>query len=359
MTRLAGQGLAVLIVLACFNGHAAGDVVRVWPTAVVDNERVTLGDVCDLSKLRSHNAEDLATTLVVASPPPGGSTYVTVDAVQDALRRAGVNLATALVSGATKCAVSRPKEVPPPGARRATRTSKAKPTNPDGRTLREAVHATFQRHAIPAGGRIELQFGRTSSQILNLTEPQYTFDVRLKGGRWLGRVVNVDVDVFAGDDKVQTVHLVVNASIAKQIVVARQSINQKASLHRDDVQLAERNYENLDRVPATRIEAVVGQRARRFIPAGRAIHMNDLELVPLVTRGQLVDVVSMVGGVEARAVAKAAGSGCLGDVIELRTGGRRGHTLMGMVVGERKVMVGNSTAAGSLLGPRLALGGGR
>lgn len=356
MTRWTGRAVAALAVIACWTAQIEADAVRVRPTAVVDAEKVTLGDICDLSQLSFEGLKNVEQTTVMPAPPPGGSTYVTVEEVQDALRRAGVNLATAVVTGATKCAVSRPQKSAPPSSRRRGKSGATEISGIQGRTLRDAVRDAFDRWDGSDGDRIDLQFGRTSEQILNLTEPQYTFDVRVKGGRRLGRMINVDVDVLAGGKKVQTVHLVVNASVARKIVVARRAINQNATVRPEDVKLAERIFERPDDGTARRMEEVIGQRARRFIAADRPILMSDLELVPLVHRGQIVDVVSMVGRVEARSVAKALGSGGLGDVIELRAGGRRGDVLAGIVIGQRRVMVGSRTSVNEGDGARLALG---
>jgi flagella basal body P-ring formation protein FlgA len=84
--------------------------------------------------------------------------------------------------------------------------------------------------------------------------------------------------------------------------------------------------------------------------------MSDLEVVPLVTRGQLVDVISQVGPIEARTVGRATGSGTLGDVIELRIGGRRGKTLTGVVTGQRRVVVSGGMTSSDTGEVQLAFG---
>jgi flagella basal body P-ring formation protein FlgA len=62
--------------------------------------------------------------------------------------------------------------------------------------------------------------------------------------------------------------------------------------------------------------------------------------VPVVKRGQLVEVVSPAGSIVVRSVAKSAADGSVGDTVELRVGEGRGQTLVGVVTGARQVTVG-------------------
>jgi len=337
--------LRTCMVLACFSTASGAELVRVWPTAVITGDNITLADVCDLSLLTAaRSRDDIDTAVVATAPRPGGSNYVTVDQVQQALRRAGVNLATVLVSGSTRCAVSRPRTAVPsaPSTKRHPAHVDARPSASETarRTLRDAVVGAFQQRVPSRGGVVELQFGRTSPQILELSEPRYSFRVTIVGGRWLGRMINVDVDVFSDGQDAQTIHLVANASLLRSVVVAKRPINQKEKVSAADVEVIERIFDQVDTTIATAIDAVVGQRAKRFIAPGAVVKVTDLELVPLVRRGQIVSVRSLVGGVEVRSAAKALDNGRLGDVVELRTGGRKGEVLTGIVIGERRVMIG-------------------
>lgn len=383
-TRRAGLIAAMTaLVVAGPPRSAAGDTVRIWPTAVVAGDTVTLGDICDLSQIDAETRESIRSATVVAAPPPGGSSLIPASEIQKALKRAGVNLAAVVLTGATRCALTRPHDAT------TARPDASQDAAHAGRTLAEAVRAAFQQRAKAYGGRIELQFGRTSPQILRLSEPDYRFDVDIPGGRWLGRMIAVDVDVVsnepaaqppnenengprhvsaspdtaadaavdtAGDTNARTVHLVVNASMTRRVVVARRAINFKATIRPEDVELANRTYESADRIGAITRAAVVGQRARRFLSAGSTIRMADLETVPLIKRGQLVDVVSVAGGIEVRSVAKAAGTGGLGDTVELRVGEGRGTRLTGIVTGERRAVVGRPPSHETAGGASLALG---
>ncbi len=356
--RLLWLAAAAWMIAACRPVPAEGGTVRVRANAVVTAEGATLGDVCDLSQLEAEAPQSVADIVVVPPPAAGRSTYVGVNAIQEALRRAGVNLAHTIVTGASRCAITR---APSAGVHRL---ADPEPRRPDarngeeapGRTLRDAVRDMFARLAEQRGGRIELRFARTPTEVLNLSEPRHRFSVRLRSGQWLGRMVKVEVDVRGDDGTLETIPLVVNASIVRDVVVAHRAINLEATVTKDDVELAERLYDDLGEAGVSNIDAVVGRRAKRFIRAGEPIRMSDLEVVPLVTRGQLVDVISKVGPIEARTVGRAMGGGTLGDVVELRIGGRRGKMLTGLVTGQRRVVVGGGTMSSDTGEFQLALG---
>jgi flagella basal body P-ring formation protein FlgA len=327
-----------IALVAIVSSGANAQTVSVWPTAVVTTEDITLGDLCSLSGFSVEQRPKLQSFVVQKSPPAGGSTSIDVSEIQAAVRQAGANLATVLITGATRCEVSRPKKLA--NARR--NADRVTPLAAATSTLGDAVRRVFAEGAAMYGGTVDLQFARTSGHLLRLAEPEYTFKVRVRGGRYVGRMIKVDVDVFRSGEFARSVPLAVNATITKSVVVAERPINLKAPVRLEDVGLSERTYDDPKRIPTSTFDSVVGQRARRFIPTGTPITLDDLELVPLVERGQLVDVISSVGGVYVRSAAKATGSGSLGDTVELRFGGSRGSVLSGIVAGHRRVHLGGA-----------------
>jgi flagella basal body P-ring formation protein FlgA len=97
--------------------------------------------------------------------------------------------------------------------------------------------------------------------------------------------------------------------------------------------------DRLDRVGLSEANRVIGQRAKRYLPAGSMIVLRDLESVPLVERGQLVTVESSVGGTVIRTVAKAIETGSLGDKVELRSTQGKRRQMFGTVTGPRRVVL--------------------
>ncbi|MEE9243803.1 MAG: flagellar basal body P-ring formation chaperone FlgA, partial [Mycobacterium sp.] len=355
LTRLVWAARSAVL-LAVATGTATAGVVRIWPTAVVDGNQVTLRDICDVSGLDSNVQAEIEAQSVASAPPPGGSTSISAADVQAALRKSGANLATLLLTGATHCAVTRPKVVATVGVPRGSDSLRRDKSAAGAATLQDAVYRAFEEHTRRYGGRIDLQFGRTSRQVLNLSEPDYAFDVDVRGGRWIGRMIKIDVEVLAHGRQVQSVHLIANAALIKRVVVARRAINLQATIRPEDVGPAERSYDNPEQIGVASVDTVVGQRTRRFIPTGATIRLTDIEMVPLVKRGQLVTVISRAGGIEVRSAAKAVTGGGLGDTVELRAGGRRGRLLSGVVTGVRRVTIGPPAVSSDTYETQLALG---
>ncbi|RME36715.1 MAG: hypothetical protein D6788_11025, partial [Planctomycetota bacterium] len=100
--------------------------VHVFRSAVVVGEAVRLSDVVEMSGFDPESARQLAATVVAESPPPGGSRVIPIDAVRDALRAGGANLARVTLSGSVRCTVRRPTEV-------SSSARQAAQVGPDGR----------------------------------------------------------------------------------------------------------------------------------------------------------------------------------------------------------------------------------
>lgn len=329
------------LVLASATAIAEAGQVRIWPSAVVVGSEITLGDLCDLSGFDAETEAMIRSTPIQGQPgpPPGGSVLVSIEQIHRTLRAAGVNLATTTVSGASRCGVRRIREVAPAAPKRRPQ-ARAGPVS-SGRSLRDAVgdylETLIQRH----DGRVELQFGRTAASVLDLAEPEFQFVIHRRSGQILG-LVNLEVDIRKNGETVQSVPVVVNAYYRAPVVVARGPINLRAAIGADDVQVVERTFTRIDEIGLSQPAAVVGMRAKRFIPAGTMFTGRELETVPLVRRSQLTRIQSSAGGVTVETVGKAMDDGSFGDLIELRTGGRRGVTVTGMVVGPGRVELSTS-----------------
>ncbi len=345
----------VLFIVLIDGGLAVGETVTVWPTAVVTQDEVTLADVCAFGGFTSERDQILSNTVVVSSPVAGGSKLVDLEQIQGALRQGGVNFARVLVVGAASCAVTRPSE---DLVRRRAMYAVVR----GGRTLREAVEAVFEKAAATWDGRVKLQFGRTDGPVLGLSEPQYSFEVRIRGGRVLGQLIDVDVNIRSDGRVVQSVPLIVSAMLTRGVVVAASPINAKGPIRERDVKIVERVFDDPTGITSVSMGEVVGLRAKRYIREGQMIDADDLETVPLVVRGELVDVVSRVGGIEIRTVAKAGGSGAMGEMVALRSGDRRDPAMVGYVIGRRRVSMTPPDDGLAVLsaGTRtMAMGGGR
>jgi flagella basal body P-ring formation protein FlgA len=353
-----GAAAQVALMVCAPAGEVRAGSVRLWPSAVVVEETIRLSDLCDLTGFDESVERRLAGLAVADAPPAGGARVIHMAMIRAALTASGANMATVTLGGPTQCAVTRPSAAVKPsvspsrvGAQRTAaraKGSQAEPPTPS--TLRDAVFDYFDTELVRFKGKAEIDFDRTAQRVLDLSGPEYRFRVRRRGGPALG-LVQLEVDVLAKGKVVQTVPLVVRVVMMRRVVVARNPVNQGATVKASDVELTALSFSRVENLGVADTALVVGQRAKRFISAGCLIEPAMLESVPLVTRGQLVKLTSVVGMVRVVTSAKALDSGLLGETIRVRAPDNKRSELDGVVVGPGRVQIGSAPAeaAGSVV----------
>lgn len=359
--------LAVLCPLCVPAQTHATETIHLSSSVAVTGDRITLGHICHFSRFDSTVQAPLESAVVKIAPRPGERLVVTTEDVRRTLQRNGVNLASVLLTGATKCEVSRSPHHDTGSNQNRQRTdnvdsarSATIATHPDAvaeTKLLDRVRATFAARLLRYGGKPEIRVGLSGKGGFVAPGEEYTIAIRVRGDRWTGRMIKARVDVFVGAEKVRTVPVVVSATILKEVVVARRAINQKATIREEDLDTVERTYDDSAVIPTATMDAVVGRQAKRFIRVGQSLRLADLQTVPVIKRGEIVDVFSLVAGIEVRSVGKAMGNGGLGDVIEIQTGARRRDRLSAIVTGIRQVSITGAVLVRQEPSVRLAFGG--
>lgn len=333
-------------------GSAGGAEFRLWPTAVVVADSITLGDLVELRGLTTSDEEEVLRGIVVTdAPPAGGSRIIHHAMIRSALRDHGVNLAKHTLAGAAQCEVRRPALAQPVSSDTATGSRptaineiSAQTTRPQipARTLRQAVQEFFDAELVRYRGRAEILFDRSDERLLELTGPPLQFVIRRDKGPAIG-LIALEISVQSGGKVAQELRLVVRTALSRNVLTARRAINQGATVTAADVELLPVTFTKLDDLGIEEATMVIGQRARRFIPAGTRIAMDAFEPVPLVLRGQLITLVSEVGGVRVVTTAKACDNGIRGETIRVRSADDRKVEFDAIVTGP-----GEARAAGSL-----------
>ncbi len=380
--RRSSLALGLLLPLGVCAAADAGSI-RLWSTAVVIDDQIRLRDICEFSRFTHENERALSDIVIDEAPPPGGSRIIRIEAVRLALGESGANLAIITLRGSTECAVTRPalvahsnspnrpfesrisassrsaaqpsgRDAAAPDSGHLPSRSSANPSDSDRLSLRSAVLEFFNNEMSRYAGQADLTFDRTSDQVLDLSGPGFDFRIRRRGGPQLG-LVPLEVDVVSDGRALQTVPLVVQLAMRRSVVVARRAINQGASISPADVDLISMTFTRLDHLGINDSAQAIGQRAKRMIPAGAMIEADVLEQVPLVLRGQLVNVTSVSGSIRIITAGKATQEGRLGDVIRVRCVDDAHAEIDAMVTGPGEVRVGPRELKAS--SPRLAAGG--
>lgn len=355
-SRLKTASLLALSVLVGGVDAYAG-TVRVWPSAVVVDDVVRMGDLCELHGFDQEAAQSLSEWIVGKAPPAGGTRIIHLDMIRSALSAGGLNMAVVTLRGAARCEVTRPANLAPRPEQSSASESpvdhqeerSASPNDLDAvpapekwrgndTTLRDAILEYFNNELRRYGGTANVMFDRASEQVLDLAGPEYTFSVRRRKGSPLG-LTSVEVEILAGSQIVQTVPIVVQVTMTRHVVAARRSINSGATIRPSDVHLIRTVVTRLDGTGLDDVAMAIGQRAKRFISIGAVLEPPLLEQVPLVKRGELVSIASAIGGIRVVTTAKAADTGLLGDVIRIRSLNDRHVAYDAVVVGPGRVEV--------------------
>lgn len=358
--------LCALALLMLADGARAGQI-RLWPTAVVVAESITLGDLAEMRAMASPEEEDSLRRIVVTeAPPAGGSRIIHHEMIRSVLSDSGINLAKITLAGSSQCEVRRPKAalpaatttnhppLVPSGTDIQSETPRPQPT---GRTLRQAVQDFFDSELARYGGRPEILFDRSDDNVLELTAPPLEFVIHRDNGTPLG-LVALEVGVLQSGKLSQDVRLIVRTALSRSVLTARRAINQGAAVTAADVELMPVTFTRLDDMGLDDAATVIGQRARRFIPAGTQIAMDAFEPMPLVLRGQLITLVSEVGGVRVVTTAKACANGIRGETIRVRSTDDNKVEFDAIVTGPGEARAAGSTPSSPHDSkPRLAAGG--
>lgn len=340
--------------------HAPGasdiSTLKLRPSVTV-SATPTLLDVLDFSRADAQLAERIGPQPVFREPPSGaGPLSLPYTAIQKRLEELGVNRARVLLNGAATCTIriESPRKhegrqtASAAGASPATdaipaaplfRADAADQAGGASGSLAAAIQAYVDRQVSKLGGRAILTFEKAGSDFLSLTSPGWEFVIN-GGGDPLG--LREFVVTLRHDGKVQrTVRIFAQVQLRRTVVVTRRAISLGVFVKPDDVATEERILSRGEELGFHDVEMVVGQQARRFVPAGQMLARGDLKAVDLVQRSRPVTVVGLARGVQLRLSGTALDSGSYGELVRVRVGESRAdrRELRGSVTGPGTVQI--------------------
>lgn len=290
--------------------------LRLFPTAVVASEEVTLSDVAEI---QGEAAQMLGGMRVGAAPQPGRAGELELSQIQSMLSRRGVNLSQWVFRGSSRCTIRR---VAPEAARPASSTRPAAAVEASGQqeslqTLEDVLRRHLSARLEKLGGTAVVRFSPALGKVLRLSRPAFDFRITDRSDRLLGMVA-CEVVVFEGGVQRQTVPVLADVSIQKRVAVASRPINRGETIQTGDLVLEERTFERPEEIGLASVDGLAGQRVRRFIEQKGIVFSRDIEPVPLVVRNDLVTVTARSGRLMIRGTAKAVTTGTLGETVVLK-----------------------------------------
>jgi flagella basal body P-ring formation protein FlgA len=148
---------------------------------------------------------------------------------------------------------------------------------------------------------------------------------------WRGKVTYGGTKSFA-------VWARVRMGITRERLVAAETIRAGSVVTGQQVRMEQVKQFPLEEQPAVAAADVVGQVARRTIPAGQMVTAAFVTPPKEVTRGAEVAVVVKADGAQLSLPALAESSGAVGETVSLKNPGN-GRTFRGVVSGKNQVLV--------------------
>ena len=182
--------------------------------------------------------------------------------------------------------------------------------------IRAAAAETVRSRWGVDGSRIDAVAGELDARVrLPKCEGSLAVSVPYEPRRRTNRVTT---EVRCQGPRPWKIYVPVSLAVYQPVVIAARALPRDGLLTADDVSLAERDIARLDYGFLSTVEDVVGHRLRRPVAAGEALTPGNLEMPPLVRRGQRVTVQARSGGLVVRMAGVAQADGIRGQVIEVK-----------------------------------------
>jgi flagella basal body P-ring formation protein FlgA len=184
---------------------------------------------------------------------------------------------------------------------------------------------------------LQMTFRSSDEKVLNLSEPQFKFQIDATRARNLGDI-SWNVTIVNGESK-QKVTVSATAKAWQTQLVAARSISHKQMIRPEDVLERRTLIERIGSEPMLRVDQAVGQQAAHEIKAGTILTAKSIDPVPLVRAGQFVTITLAQGGVQVKTVARALEGGAYGQSVRVRNETTR-ETFQVVINGPQTAVIG-------------------
>ena len=336
--------------------------IRIWDQATVVTPEIRLDQIASISGV-SEEVAALKPLLIVSLLNDDQTVTLRAWEIAGRLSEAGFDANRIDVRGSARCIVSYVPEkdgVDTAGHAERSMTSGASvvrrgPASLEAK-IREMIERNLTNKGLPVGSKVEIGFSATVQELLALTEPSYRFEIETqqRTTNWIG-LVGLKIKVYRNDDLLQTVPVLAQVQVKARIAIAARTINSKARLTSQDLEMTWRAMTNLSGKFVTDVTDLADQQARRMIPPGTILTAELFEPLPLVKRGQLVTVLYNRSGLEIKMVGKVMQNGYRDEMVQVRNEQSK-EVFRAKVVGAGQVLVENNPTAELFKGAALADG---
>jgi len=328
--------LIAALVLAC--GIAArADSVRLYDQTGVEGVNVTLADVAELT---GPHATALGQTQIATIKAGEQEIKVSLDDVESALDKAGVNWGLVSLRGYSACRVAR--LAPPPiitiGRGQAVAANIETPIDLDAElTLRARVEQLVAERSGLQRDELRITFTDRDGAKLDRPALGQSIEIEPTSLNTLGRVPMI-IRLYESGRVSQT--LTVRAHVKRVLlaVVTTGPIARGEVFTRSHLAVRECYLDDDDVTPITDPMIAVGQEATASMGGGEILFARKVKAPIMVKRGELVTVRCLIGSLVVRTVGKAAENGSIDDAIQVRAEST-GKTFSAVVTGRGEAVM--------------------
>lgn len=188
------------------------------------------------------------------------------------------------------------------------------------------VRADIERYVRARIARSEAEGARTSIDIPPLGSftvdrdrhpgPLHT-EISTRAAEPLRGRVPLTISLYAGEHLVRRAVVSPDVRRTERVVVPRRDIQRGTVLDPSDFKRVDRDANRLPRDVVRDVEEVIGLRAKRSLRKDGVFRASQVEGIPLVERGDRVQVVLQTGPLSVSAMGRAQETGALGDWIRV------------------------------------------
>ncbi|MBC7187797.1 MAG: flagellar basal body P-ring formation protein FlgA [Calditrichaeota bacterium] len=187
------------------------------------------------------------------------------------------------------------------------------------RVIRQAIAQYVLKARHSSAEQIEVSCGAVPGALQTAVAAADSLRVRPTNGdtELRGKVV-FSIEAERNGEVVGRGHVVATVRVFTEVVVARRRLDRNEMLSVADVGLERRELTRIGGNPVCSLAEVLGKRTRRIVPAGQVLRREDIELPPIVRRGETVTLLMTTKNLSVSLKVTALQDGVMGERITVR-----------------------------------------
>jgi len=297
-----------ILCLWCLAVPAWATTVRLKPTVAIEGGLVTLGDIAELSDADEATLQQFRNVTVSPAPAAGRETRITIDTLRRELALRGIDQTQLRFAGSTETIVSRTAEPQPVAAPVSTRI------NP--RVLghiNDAISSYITRTGQVAGP-VQVVIHEASQSNCPPELTAYSAITVAGGQGQLTGMQQFTISFTQTDGTVSQFPVSCTVSQKPQVLALKHGLPRGQVIRDVDLMWIEADSATAGFADPAE---VVGTETTRTVRAMTPIKPEDVRLLPLVRRNDIVSVTATVGSISVKRYCKALEEGTMGQFISL------------------------------------------